>query len=185
MQLMQREAVTYGPDHDDVLLAARDPSSYGALASFAQRGGEQRVRLRAALVGRQIISPVKIHRIHGFQRNELADVDRVTRRIFEFLQFLRAEHHVLVFGELIALDHFRAFDDFSVVDGNVLLLYPGAILLAQQIEGEALRGDRRRVELDGDGDQSEGDGQRSNGSSRCSHEITIPQYTVGVNLYVL
>ena len=96
--------------------------------------GEQGVRLGAALVGRQIISPVKIQRVDRVERHELADIDGVRGRVLERLEFLGTEHDVLVLGEFIALDHLRAFHGLSVVHRDVLLLHAGPIFLAQQIE---------------------------------------------------
>src|SRR6185503_19815021 len=62
------------PDHDDVLLAARGPAAERAAPGLAQRAREKRVRLGAALVGRQVISLVEVDRVDRLDRHELGDV---------------------------------------------------------------------------------------------------------------
>jgi hypothetical protein len=101
------------------------------LAGLLQGSGEEGVRFGTALVGRKIVGTVKIHGVHGLQRDKLADVDDVGMGVFEGLEFLGAEHDVLIFRELVALHHLRALDRFSVGDGDVLLLDPGAVFLAE------------------------------------------------------
>jgi hypothetical protein len=122
MQLVHRESVIQRPNDDDVLLTPGDPAPNGALLRFAQRGGQQCIRLGTPFVRGQIVRAVKIKRIHRVERNELADIDGVCRRVLECFQFLGAEHDVLVLGELVSLDHLRAFDRLPVIDGHVLLL---------------------------------------------------------------
>jgi len=64
-------------------LPRENPAAHGALLSFAKRRGEQGVGLGAALVRRQIICAVEIKRIHGVERHELANIDRVCGRVLE------------------------------------------------------------------------------------------------------
>jgi len=50
-ELLHHQAVLDGADHDDVLLAARCPAAERTALRIAQRPGEQRIGLRATLVG--------------------------------------------------------------------------------------------------------------------------------------
>ena len=134
MQLMHGETVRDRSYHYDVFFAARDPTPDRTLSGFTQRGRKQRVGLRAALVGRQIIGAVKINRVDRLQRDELADIDCMGRRVLERLQLLGTEHDILVLGEFVALDHFRALDELAVGDRNILLFDARTILLPRRLK---------------------------------------------------
>ena len=103
----------------------------------------------------EIIRAVEIDGIDRFEGHELPDVDRMGRRVLERLQLLGSEHHILVFGEFVALDHLGALDEFAVRHRDVLLLDARAVLLSQQIERDAFRGDGGGVQLDGYGHEAE------------------------------
>ena len=64
-------------DHHDVLLAARGPAAERAALGLAQRLGEQRIGLGAALVGREVVRLVEVHRVDRLDRHELGDLGRV------------------------------------------------------------------------------------------------------------
>ena len=106
-------AVRDRADHHDVLLAARGPAADRAAVGLAQRLREQRVRLRPALVGREVVGLVEEYRVDGLDRHEFRDVRGVGAGLLQRLQLLGREHHVLVLRELVALDHVLARDRHS------------------------------------------------------------------------
>ena len=79
----------------------------------------------------------------------------------ELFDLFVAELHVLVFGEFVAFDHCIAIDDDAFLLTDVLLSQARAAILVQQIERDAVAGLSRRVQLHGNGNESEGDGQGS------------------------
>src|SRR6185295_3027857 len=129
---------------------------------------EQAVRLVRALVGREVVRLVEVHRIDRLDRHELRDLHRVRAGLFERLDLFRRELHVLVLGELVALDHLVALDDRAVLDADVLLLEARAALLVQHVEGDRVLGLGRGVQLHRNGDQSERDRERTDGAW-CGH----------------
>ncbi len=100
--------------------AAQRPSAQRL--RLAQRLGEQRVGLGAALVGREVVGLVEVHRIDRRERHELGDVGHVRAGFLHRLQLLGREDHVLVLGEFVALDHVLARDRDLFLDAEVLLL---------------------------------------------------------------
>ena len=168
VQLLHRQHVVDRPDQHDVRLAARRPATDGRELRFLHRFDQQAVRLVRAFVGREVVRLVEVHRIDRLDRHELRDLHRVGAGLFERLDLLRRELHVLVLGELVALDHFVALDDRAVLDADVLLPQARAAVLVQHVEGNRVLGLRRRVQLHGDSDQSERDRERADGAW-CSH----------------
>src|SRR5207245_7861042 len=84
------------------------------------------------------------------------------RSLFHGLQLFVGEHHVLVFRELVALDHLVARDDLVVVLGaDVLLLQPRLAFLVEEVERDPGPALIRRVQPDRDRDQAEGDDTRA------------------------
>src|SRR5262249_40960158 len=76
------------------------------------------------------------------------------------LELLVGEPHVLVLGELVALDEPRAFHDFVADGAELLHLDAVTALRVQEVEGDAAsRG--RRVHLHRDGHQPERDRSRA------------------------
>ena len=73
-ELLHDQAVLDRADHHDVLLAARGPAAERAALRLAQRLREQRVRLGAALVGREVVGLVEVHRVDRLDRHELGDL---------------------------------------------------------------------------------------------------------------
>src|SRR6185312_3528674 len=157
VKLMQRESIADGPKDDDVIPPVVRPTGDSASPALTQRGHEQRKGLSPTLVRRQIVGPLEINRIDGGERHELRDVDTVTAGLLQRLQLLGSEHHVLVLGELVALDDLLPPDHLLLLLANILLLQPRAILRMQQVKAHPLRADRRRVQLYRDRHQSEGD----------------------------
>ncbi len=74
--------------------------------------------------------------------------------LLERLDLLGREAHVLVLGELVALDHLVALDDHAFLLTHVLLAQARAVGLVQQIEGDGVGRLRRRKQLHRDGDQA-------------------------------
>jgi hypothetical protein len=78
-------------------------------------------------------------------------------RVAQRLDLLGRELHVLVLGELVALDHLVALDDRAVLDADVLLLQARAAALVQHVEGDRVLGLSRGEQLHRNCDQSERD----------------------------
>src|SRR5262249_7327470 len=116
----------------------------------------------AALVGAEVVGLLEIDRIDLRERNELRDVDGLRRLALEPLQLLVGEAHVLVLGELVALDQRGAIEDFVALRADLLLLDAAAALGVEQIERHAGRRGRRE-HLDRNRNQSERQGSRSDG----------------------
>ena len=155
VQLLHREHIADRTQHHEVGLAARRPVAHRAALGLLERLGEQCIGLGRALVGRQIVGLVEVHRVDRLDRHELADIHRVRPGLLERLDLLGREGHVLVLGELVALHHVVALDDRAVLHTNVLLLEARAAGLVQQIEGEADWRIASPIELHRDGDQPE------------------------------
>ena len=116
-----------------LLAAAARPAPDGAAAGLLQGGDEQCERLCPAAVGREVVSPLEIHRIDRRQRDELGDIDAVAARFLERLERLGSEHHVLIFRELVPLDDLLAADHLAFLDADVLLLQARAVLAVQEM----------------------------------------------------
>ena len=153
--------------------AAQRPSAQRFDSRSALR--EQRVGLGAALVGREVVGLVEVHRVDRFERHELGDLGHVRAGLLHRLQLLGREHHVLVLREFVALDHVLARDRHFFLDADVLLLQPRAAGLVQQVEGDRLARLGGRIELHRDRHQPERDGQTRDRS--CSHAC-LPQCVV-------
>jgi hypothetical protein len=157
VQLLHRQHVVDRTDQHDVRLAARRPATDRSQLSFLHRFDQQPVRLVGALVRRQVVRLVEVHRIDRLDRHELRDLHRMGAGLFERLDLLRRELHVLVLGELVALDHLVALDDRAVLDADVLLPQPRAAALVQHVEGDRVLRLGRGVELHRDCDEPERD----------------------------
>src|SRR5262249_43307944 len=83
------------------------------------------------------------------------------------------ELHILVLGELVALDDVLARDDHLFLDAYVLLLQARAACLVQHVEVDSLARLGGRIELHRDGNHAEGDGQRRN---RSRSHACLPIY---------
>ena len=170
-ELLHHQRVLDRAEHHDVLLAARRPASERAAPGFLQRFREQRVRLRAALVGREVVGLVEVHRVDARDRDELGDLDHVGARLLQRLQLFRREDDVLVLGELVALHRVLARHHDAFLGADVLLLQARAARrLVQHVEGDRAGGLGRRIELHRDRHESEGHRQRCDGTG--SHTFT-------------
>ena len=150
--------------------AAQRPSAQRPVSS--QRLREQRIGLRAALVGREVVRLVEVDRVDALDRDELGDLDHVGARLLQRLQLLGREDDVLVLGELVALDRVLARHDDAFLGADVLLLEARAARrLVQHVEGDRPGRLRRGVELDRNRHEAEGDRQRCDGSGR--HDFTF------------
>ena len=136
MQLLHDEAVFHRPHHDEVLLAARRVFADGDAARVDEHLREQLVGARAALVGAEVIDLVEIAPLDLLGLQEFRDVDRVRGRGLERFELLGLEQHVLILGELVALDDLLARHDFAASRRDQLLLDARAVLLVDLIEGE-------------------------------------------------
>ena len=165
-ELLHHQAVLDRADHDDVLLAARRPAAERTALRLAQRLGEKRIGLGAALVGREVIGFVEVHRVDGLDRHEFADVRRAGAGFLQSFQLLGREHHVLVLGELVAFDHVFARDRDLFLDAEILLAQARAARLVQQVERDGAARLGRRKELDRNRHQPERNRQRCNRSRR-------------------
>src|SRR5439155_805001 len=138
-------------DRDEVLLTARrvlpDRNALRLLEGLRQ----QPIGAVPALVGAEEIRLLDDLPVHLVRRHELGDLDRVGGLLFEGLQLLRLEDHVLSLRELVALHHLVLFDLVAVLGADVLLLQTRAVLLVQPVEAD--RGRRLhwdlRLEMDG------------------------------------
>jgi hypothetical protein len=151
-------------------MCCRPRAAHGAdraALRVAQGLRQQRVGLGAALVGRDVVRLVEIHRIDGRDRHELVDVRDLGARLFHRLELVRVEHDVLVLGEFIALDHLIARDRDVFPHAEVLLPQARAAVLVQQVEGNGALRFRGGVELHRDRDQPERNRQIADRT--CSH----------------
>ena len=134
--MLHDEPVFHGPDHDEVLLAARRIFADRDAARIDQHLRKQFVGASAALVGAEVINLVEVAPLDLFGLQEFRDVDRVRRSGLERFQLLGLEQHILILGELVALDDFLARHDFAAARGDELLLDARPILLVDLVEGE-------------------------------------------------
>jgi len=112
----------------------------GGAPTLAHHLDQEMVGLLAALVGRQVIGTIEVDRIDLVRRHELRNGNGLGRLFLHGLEFFGGEGHVLVLGELVALDHVVLLDLLPVLRAHVLLLQPGAVLLVQPVEGHRGRG---------------------------------------------
>ena len=134
--MLHDEAVFHRPHHDEVLLAARRVLADGDAARVDEHLREQLVGARAALVGAEVIDLVEIAPLDLLGLQEFRDVDRVRGRGLERFELLGLEQHVLILGELVALDDFLARHDFAAARRDQLLLDARSVLLVDLVEGE-------------------------------------------------
>src|SRR3989440_77357 len=107
--------------------------------------------------------------VHLVRRHELGDLDRIGGLLFEGLQLLRLEDHVLPLRELVALHHLVLFDLVTVLGADVLLLQTRAVLLVQPVEADRGRRLAGGEHLDRHGNEAEGQG---GGTKRvCAHGL--------------
>src|SRR5438132_1043005 len=122
-----------------------------------------------ALVGAEevrFLDDLPVHLLLGY---ELRDLDRVGGLLFERLQLLRLEDHVLPLRELVALHHLVLFDLVAVLGADVLLLQTRAVLLVQPVEADRGRRLAGGEHLDRHGNEAEGQGC---GTKRvCAHGL--------------
>ena len=119
--------------------------------------GQQPVGLLAALVGAEVVGLLEVDRIHLGERDELGDVDHARGLALERLQLFLGELHVLVLGELVALDQRAALDDLVAGGAELLLLMRPPHFWCSWLNETLTRG-RGREHLDRDRDQAERDG---------------------------
>jgi hypothetical protein len=87
---------------------------------------QQRIRLRAALVGPRKYAFVVVDRVDARSRHEFVDLDRLRRLLAERRELLGGEGDVLVLGEFVALHHVGPLDDDVLLQADVLLPQTGA-----------------------------------------------------------
>ena len=121
---------------------------------------EQRVGLLGALVGAQVVGVLEVDGVDLVEVDEVLDLDRAGLLGVELGQLVAAQRHVLVGGELVALDDVVVGDLLAVGLGDALVAHAGAVLLAQLAEAHGLLRDRA-VQLHGHVQQPEADLIRS------------------------
>src|SRR5882762_1131083 len=112
-----------------MLLAARRVLAERSLAALLERSGEETIRAITALVRAQVIDFLEVLAIDTGERDEFDDINRARRFFLERLQLLGGKDHVLILGELVALDGVVAGHDLVVLGADVLLLESVAALL--------------------------------------------------------
>src|SRR6266550_2285159 len=168
-QLLHDEPVRLGPHRDEVLLAARRVLPHRHALRLLEGLRQQPIGAVPALVGAEevrFLDDLPVHLLLGY---ELRDLDRVGGLLFERLQLLRLEDHVLPLRELVALHHLVLFDLVAVLGADVLLLQTRAVLLVQPIEADRGRRLAGGEHLDRHGNEAEGQG---GGAQRvCAHGL--------------
>src|SRR3989441_493302 len=167
-------SVRFGTHGDEVLLAARRVLPDGYALRLLERFRQQAIGAVAALVGAEEIRLLDVFPVHLLPGHELRDLDRVGGLLFEGLQLLRLEDHVLPLRELVALYHLVLFDLVAVLGADVLLLQTRAVLLVQPVETDRGRGLAGREHLDRHRYEAEGQG---GGTKRvCAHGLRFHPY---------
>jgi hypothetical protein len=129
VQLLHREHIADRAERHEIGLAAGRPTRHSTTFSVLQCFIQQAVGFCAALVGREVVGLVEVHRIDGLDGHELGDVDRVGADLFHGFDFFAAELDVLVLGELVALHHVVALDHLAILETDVLLFQARATSL--------------------------------------------------------
>jgi hypothetical protein len=157
VELLHDENAVERPEENQVLLAAGRILSERGASGILERRGEQTICAVASLVGPQVVDLIEILAIHFRQRDELHDVDHAGRFFLQRFYLLGAQHHVLILRELVALDGVVARHHLIVLRTGVLLFQSRAALFVQHVERHARLRFRRRVEIDGNRNETERD----------------------------
>jgi hypothetical protein len=129
-------------DADDVLLAhSLADDRKGLLAHLA--------------VGPEVIGRVEEGLVDLAARHEGFDIDRVRALDGDGVDLVLFDQNVFVLGDLVALDLIGGVDLLVGVGIDEAAPQAVAGLAVQEIEGDALLAGRRRVKLDGAGDEGE------------------------------
>src|SRR5438309_4797894 len=168
-QLLHDEPVRLGTHRDEVLLAARRVLPHRHALRLLEGLRQQPIGAVPALVGAEEVRFLDDLPVHLLLGHELRDLDRVGGLLFEGLQLLRGEYHVLPLRELVALHHLVLLDLVAVLGADVLLLQTRAVLLVQPIEADRGRRLAGGEHLDRHGNEAEGQG---GGTKRvCAHGL--------------
>src|SRR5438132_808896 len=168
-QLLHDEPVRLGTHRDEVLLAARRVLPHRHALRLLEGLRQQPIGAVPALVGAEEVRFLDDLPVHLLLGHELRDLDRVGGLLFERLQLLRLEDHVLPLRELVALHHLVLFDLVAVLGADVLLLQTRAVLLVQPVEADRGRRLAGGEHLDRHGNEAEGQG---GGTKRvCAHGL--------------
>src|SRR2546428_196700 len=158
-----------GTHRDEVLLAARRVLPHRHALRLLEGLRQQPIGAVPALVGAEEVRFLDDLPVHLLLGHELRDLDRVGGLLFEGLQLLRLEDHVLPLRELVALHHLVLFDLVAVLGADVLLLQTRAVLLVQPVEADRGRRLAGGEHLDRNGNEAEGQG---GGTKRvCAHGL--------------
>src|SRR5205823_6550405 len=91
-------------------------------ARFLQRFRKQTIGAISSLVGAEVVDFLEIFAVHLRERDEFENIDHSRRLLLERLELLRAQYHILILRELVALYDFVARDHLVVVFGTNQLL---------------------------------------------------------------
>ena len=168
-----RQDVVHRADRGEVLLVAKDEAGDRDLAGVAHRLDEQGVGLLGALVGAEVVGLLEVDGVDLVEVDEVLDLDRAGLLRVEVRELLARQGHVLVGGELVALDDVVVGDLLAVCLGHALVAHPGAVLLAQLAEAHGVLRDRA-VQLHRHVQQAEADRPAPNRSSHSLITSTRP-----------
>src|SRR5437016_2607131 len=152
-----RQCLLQRPHRREILLGPQHEAGDADAVRAFHRLDQQRVRLRRAAIGHQVVRVLVVDRIDLGQIDEVLDLDRLVGAWVESFQLLARHRDVSAFADLEALDDVLPGDFLAVDAADALLLDAPAVLVVQHVEAHFLGGSGGE-QFHRHADQSEADG---------------------------
>ena len=167
---LQQEHAFIGTERSEVLLVADDHLRDAHLPGLVERLDQKAIGLLCPLLRNEVVRLAEIDRVDLFERDEIADVDRVRELDVEPIEVLVLEWNEPALLDLEPADDLVGVDMLACVLAHLVVADRGQIVLVEEVELQLLGVDRR-VHLHGNADQSERD---RSAPDRSRHALLVP-----------